>query len=73
MLAGILVGIAAVIYLTFVNKTMFGTFNVGLIGLGANLIVLAAGAAIERATGNPPPADTPEVTDEVAAIEMAAV
>ena len=47
--AGIVVGIGVVIYLTFVDPTRFKTFNVGLIGLAANLVVLAAGAVVERA------------------------
>jgi hypothetical protein len=61
-----------VIYLTFAATTMFGTFNVGLIGLAANLIVLAVGAVIERLTGNAPVPDPPAVTNAVAEIELAA-
>jgi solute:Na+ symporter, SSS family len=59
VLAGIVVGIGVVIYLTFVDPTRFKTFNVGLIGLAANLIVLAAGAVIERAGARAAPADRP--------------
>jgi SSS family solute:Na+ symporter len=65
VLAGIVVGIAVVIYLTFVEPTRFGTFNVGLIGLAANLVVLGVGAGIERMVGT-----APEATDVVAATEV---
>ncbi len=71
VLAGIVVGIATVIYLTFVDKTMFGTFNVGLIGLAANLVVLGIGVGIERATGHAPVPDPAAVTEAVAEVEMA--
>lgn len=54
VLAGLVVGIAVVIYLTFVDTTMFGTFNVGLIGLAANLVVLGIGAVVERVAGRVP-------------------
>ncbi|HEX3588748.1 MAG TPA: sodium:solute symporter family protein [Pseudonocardiaceae bacterium] len=52
VLAGIVVGEIVVIGLTFGAPTMFGTFNVGLIGLAANLVVLGAGVVVERATGH---------------------
>jgi SSS family solute:Na+ symporter len=48
VLAGLIVGEIVVIYLTFWAPTMFGTFNVGLVGLAANLIVLAIAAVVER-------------------------
>lgn len=50
VLAGIVVGEVVVIWLTFGAPTLFGTFNVGLVGLGANLVVLAVGAVVERFT-----------------------
>jgi SSS family solute:Na+ symporter len=50
VLAGIVVGEIVVIGLTFGAPTLFGTFNVGLIGLAANLIVLAVGMAVQRFT-----------------------
>lgn len=72
VLAGIAVGIGIVMYLTFWNKTMFGTFNVGLIGLAANLIVLGIGMAVERLLGRAPAPEPPAVTEAVAEVEMAA-
>jgi SSS family solute:Na+ symporter len=48
VLAGLIVGEIVVIWLTFWETDLFGTFNVGLVGLGANLVVLAIGAGIER-------------------------
>lgn len=47
VLAGIVVGEIVVIGLTFGAPTLFGTFNVGLVGLAANLVVLGAGALVE--------------------------
>jgi len=66
VLVGLIVGIVVVILLTFVFKTLFGTFDVGLIGLGVNLVVLAIGAAIERALGAGPAqrVETGEGSDE---------
>ncbi|HEY0807561.1 MAG TPA: sodium:solute symporter family protein [Pseudonocardiaceae bacterium] len=72
VLAGIAVGIAVVIYLTFFNTKMFGTINVGLIGLAANLVVLGVGVVIERVTGNVPVPDPPAVTAAVKEVELAA-
>jgi solute:Na+ symporter, SSS family len=57
VLAGIVVGEIVVIGLTFGAPTLFGTFNVGLVGLGANLVVLAVGALIERAVTRAPAED----------------
>ena len=48
VLAGLIVGEIVVIYLTFWAPTMFGTFNVGLVGLAANLVVLAIAAVAEK-------------------------
>jgi SSS family solute:Na+ symporter len=56
VLAGLVVGEAVVIGLTFGAPTLFGTFNVGLIGLAANLVVLGAGALVERAVRPTPTA-----------------
>lgn len=71
VLAGIVVGIGIVVYLTFWNAKLFGTFNVGLIGLGANLVVLGGGVAIERLLGKAPAPEPASVTREVAEVEMA--
>ncbi|HEX4705935.1 MAG TPA: sodium:solute symporter family protein [Pseudonocardiaceae bacterium] len=48
VLLGIVVGEAVVIWLTFWAPTLFGTFSVGMVGLGANLVVLAVAAVAER-------------------------
>ncbi|MGP3775380.1 sodium:solute symporter family protein [Streptomyces sp. SDT5-1] len=61
ILCGIAVGELVVIWLTFVDKTAAGTVNVGLIGLAANLVVLALAAAVERVSvRRPSPAETGE-------------
>lgn len=62
--AGIVVGEVIVIVLTF-PKTFgvhlgIGTWNVGLIGLAANLIVLGIGIVMERAMGRAPSPDRGE-------------
>jgi SSS family solute:Na+ symporter len=57
ILAGIVVGEIVVIVLTFAAPKLFGTFNVGLIGLAANLVVLGIGVVVERVVR---PAATPE-------------
>lgn len=54
VLAGIVVGEIVVIWLTFWPVAWIGTFNVGLIGLGVNIVVLALGLAVERALGRAP-------------------
>ncbi|WP_027943451.1 sodium:solute symporter family protein [Amycolatopsis taiwanensis] len=54
VMAGLLAGEVVVIVLTFWAPKMFGTFNVGLIGLGVNIVVLALAAAAERAAGRAP-------------------
>jgi SSS family solute:Na+ symporter len=51
VLAGLLAGEIVVVYLTFWAPKMFGTFNVGIIGLGANIVVLTVTAALTRAPG----------------------
>jgi solute:Na+ symporter, SSS family len=53
VLAGLLVGEAAVIWLTF-SDVYQGHINVGLIGLVPNIVVIAVGAALERALGGRP-------------------
>jgi SSS family solute:Na+ symporter len=64
--AGLIVGEAVVIFLTFGGAggtpflspdTVMGHVNVGIIGLVPNLVVVAIGAAIERATGRAPSPD----------------
>lgn len=54
VMTGLLAGELVVILLTFWAPKMFGTFNVGLIGLGVNIVVLALAAAVERAAGRAP-------------------
>jgi SSS family solute:Na+ symporter len=53
VLAGLLAGEAVVIWLTF-GHAYSGHINVGLIALVPNLVVIAIGAAIERAGGYRP-------------------
>lgn len=48
VLAGIVVGELVVVWLTFFQTHLVGHVNVGLVGLAANLVVLAIGAAAER-------------------------
>jgi SSS family solute:Na+ symporter len=56
ILLGLIVGEIVVIWLTFVDKTLVGTVNVGLIGLGLNLVVLAVATLVERSVGRAPAA-----------------
>jgi solute:Na+ symporter, SSS family len=56
VLAGLLVGEAVVIWLTF-SDVYQGHVNVGLIGLVPNIAVVAIGAAVERAFGRRPVGD----------------
>jgi SSS family solute:Na+ symporter len=65
VLAGLFVGELVVIWLTFWAKGLTGNVNAGLVGLGANIAVLALAAAAERATRKPSP--QPE-TDESMAV-----
>jgi SSS family solute:Na+ symporter len=53
VLLGIVVGEAVVIWLTFWAPTLFGTFSVGMIGLGANVVVVVVVAVVERLLGRP--------------------
>lgn len=46
--AGLIAGELVVIWLTFVDTHFAGTVNVGLIGLGVNVVVLALAAVVER-------------------------
>ncbi|MCR6485969.1 sodium:solute symporter family protein [Amycolatopsis sp. OK19-0408] len=46
--AGLIAGELVVIWLTFVDTHFAGTVNVGLIGLGVNVVVLALAAAVQR-------------------------
>lgn len=52
--AGLIVGEILVIFLTFWPQSFTGHVNVGMIALVPNLLVVAIGAAIERATGRTP-------------------
>ncbi|MCU1683136.1 MAG: sodium:solute symporter family protein [Amycolatopsis sp.] len=54
VLLGLIVGEIVVIWLTFVDKTLVGTVNVGLVGLGLNLVVLAVATLVERSVGRAP-------------------
>ncbi|MEU4668626.1 sodium:solute symporter family protein [Amycolatopsis sp. NPDC023774] len=53
VLSGLVVGEIVVIWLTFFDTKFAGTVNVGLIGLAANVVVLAVAAGIERAVTRP--------------------
>jgi SSS family solute:Na+ symporter len=48
VLAGLVVGELVVLWLTFVDTHLVGTVNVGLVGLGANVVVLALTALVQR-------------------------
>jgi SSS family solute:Na+ symporter len=48
VLAGLVAGELVVIWLTFVDTHLVGTVNVGLVGLGANVVVLALAVVVER-------------------------
>jgi len=65
VLAGLLVGEALVILLTF-GGVYSGHINVGLIALVPNLLVIALGAAIERASGIDPAQGQVTEADKVA-------
>ncbi len=49
VLAGLVAGEFVVLWLTFVDKTLVGHVNVGLVGLGANVVVLGLAVLVERA------------------------
>ncbi|WP_432851874.1 sodium:solute symporter family protein [Amycolatopsis sp. CA-161197] len=53
VLAGLIAGEIVVIWLTFFDTKFAGTVNVGLIGLAANVVVLAVAAGVERAVTRP--------------------
>ncbi|MGW4488173.1 sodium:solute symporter family protein [Amycolatopsis sp. NPDC004368] len=53
VLAGLIAGELVVVWLTFFAALFAGTVNVGLIGLAANVVVLAVAAVIERAVTRP--------------------
>ncbi|MBE1497042.1 SSS family solute:Na+ symporter [Amycolatopsis lexingtonensis] len=44
--AGLIAGELVVLWLTFVDKHLVGTVNVGLVGLGVNVVVLALAAVV---------------------------
>jgi len=44
--AGLIAGELVVVWLTFVDTHLVGTVNVGLVGLGVNVVVLAAAAVV---------------------------
>ena len=48
VLAGLVAGEIVVLWLTFVDKNLVGHVNVGLVGLGANIVVLGLSALVER-------------------------
>jgi SSS family solute:Na+ symporter len=58
VLLGLVVGELVVIWLTFVDTKLVGNFNAGLVGLAANIIVLAVAGVVERALGRVPAART---------------
>lgn len=53
VLAGLIAGEIVVIWLTFFDTKFAGTVNVGLIGLAANVVVLAVAAGVERVVTRP--------------------
>ncbi|QRP43977.1 sodium:solute symporter [Amycolatopsis sp. FDAARGOS 1241] len=53
VLAGLIAGELVVVWLTFFDTKFAGTVNVGLIGLAANVVVLAVATLIERALTRP--------------------
>ncbi|MEV7044783.1 sodium:solute symporter family protein [Amycolatopsis sp. NPDC051061] len=53
VLAGLVAGELVVIWLTFVDTHFAGTVNVGLIGLGVNVVVLALAALVVRRQTSP--------------------
>jgi SSS family solute:Na+ symporter len=59
VLLGLVVGEVVVIWLSF-GGPKFGTFNVGLIGLGVNIVVVALAAVVERMMGRAPAQRTDE-------------
>ncbi len=54
VMTGMVVGIVVVILLTFAFPTLFGTFDVGIVGLGVNIVVVAVGGVVERLVGGAP-------------------
>jgi solute:Na+ symporter, SSS family len=53
VLLGLVTGEAVVVWLTFVDKTLVGTVNAGLVGLAANVVVVAAVAGAARLRSGP--------------------
>ncbi|MFI5612177.1 sodium:solute symporter [Amycolatopsis sp. NPDC051903] len=53
VLAGLIAGEIVVVWLTFFDTKFAGTVNVGLIGLAANVVVLAVATLVERAVTRP--------------------
>ncbi|WP_279581623.1 hypothetical protein [Fodinicola feengrottensis] len=49
ILAGLIVAEVVVIWLTFGKIHLFGTWNVGMVGLGVNVVVVVGAGLIERA------------------------
>ena len=60
VLAGLFVGELVVVWLTFWQKGLAGNVNAGLVGLAANIAVLALAAAAERLTSRTSAQDTSE-------------
>jgi SSS family solute:Na+ symporter len=54
ILAGLIVSEIVVIWLTFVQTHLVGTWNVGIVGLAVNIVVVIIAALIERALGRTP-------------------
>lgn len=51
VIAGLVIGEAVVIWLTFGSVSFYGNINVGLVALVPNIVVVAIGAVLERASG----------------------
>lgn len=62
VLGGLLVSEAAVIYLTFISTHLVGNVNVGIIGLGVNLVVVAGLELAARIARQPQPVNEPMLT-----------
>jgi len=60
VMAGLLVGEAVVIWLTF-GHAYSGHVNVGLLALVPNLVVLSVGAGLERTLGGTQPEKQPQL------------
>jgi SSS family solute:Na+ symporter len=63
VLVGLLAGEATVIYLTFIDTTAVGNVNVGIVGLGVNIVVIGILEAVAWLRGSPRPRNLPLATE----------